>query len=59
MRKKLALVVPSAGWWTKTFSSAQEFLSQPRPLGPSCLVFDFNLPDLSGLEKRRPSETFN
>src|SRR5262249_20761585 len=30
--------------------SAQEFLSHPRALMPSCLVLDVHLPDLNGLE---------
>ena len=40
----------SAGLNVQTFASAQEFLTSPRPDGPSCLVLDVQLPGLSGLE---------
>jgi len=37
----------------ETFASAQEFLSSPRVLAPSCLVLDVSLPDLNGLELQK------
>jgi FixJ family two-component response regulator len=43
----------SAGWEAETFASAQQFLSRPPPLCPSCLVLDVSLPDLSGLELQK------
>jgi FixJ family two-component response regulator len=43
-------VVESAGWQSKTFTSAREFLSHPRAPVPSCLVLDVGLPDINGLE---------
>jgi FixJ family two-component response regulator len=44
------LLIGSAGWKPETFASAQEFLSSPRVLAPSCLVLDVSLPDLNGLD---------
>jgi FixJ family two-component response regulator len=50
VRESLELLIRTAGWCVETFASAQEFLSNPRPTGPSCLVLDVSLPGLSGLE---------
>jgi FixJ family two-component response regulator len=50
VRRSLELLISSAGWEARTFGSAQEFLSSPRGPAPSCLVLDFRLPDLDGLE---------
>src|SRR5438309_8467650 len=50
VRESLELLIRTAGWCPETFASAQEFLSHPRPTGPSCLVLDITLPGLSGLE---------
>ena len=50
VRESLELLILSAGWQPETFESAQEFLSCPRALVPSCLVLDVNLPGLNGLE---------
>ena len=53
VRKSLELLIGSAGWQTETFACAQEFLSCPRVLGPSCLVLDVTLPDINGLELQK------
>jgi len=53
VRKSLELLIESAGWKPETFASAQEFLSSPRVLAPSCLVLDVSLPDLNGLELQK------
>jgi len=53
VRESLELLIQSAGYQPETFSSAQEFLSRPRVLAPSCLVLDVNLPDLNGLELQK------
>ena len=50
VRESLELLIRAAGWQPETFASALEFLSRPRPTGPSCLVLDVTLPGLSGLE---------
>jgi len=53
VRESLELLIRTAGWQPETFPSAQEFLSRPRALVPSCLVLDMRLPGLNGLELQR------
>jgi FixJ family two-component response regulator len=53
VRESLDLMIRWAGWQSKTFASAQEFLSHPRAKVPSCLVLDVNLPDLNGLDLQK------
>ena len=50
VRESLELLIRKHGWRPETFTSAQEFLSRPGLLVPSCLVLDFSLPGLNGLE---------
>jgi len=50
VRESLELLIGTAGWRVGTFSSGQEFLAQPRPTVPCCLVLDVSLPGLNGLE---------
>ncbi|HUB15056.1 MAG TPA: response regulator [Acetobacteraceae bacterium] len=50
VRESLELMIMNAGWQPRTFASAEEFLSHPRILAPSCLILDVNLPDLNGLD---------
>ena len=53
VRESLELLIRCAGWQAETFPSAQEFLSRPRVLAPSCLVLDVGLPDLNGLDLQK------
>src|ERR1700728_4200882 len=53
VRASLELLIRCAGWQPETFSSGQEFLARPRALIPSCLVLDFSLPGLTGLEVQK------
>ena len=53
VRESLELLIGCEGWRPETFSSGQEFLSRPRALVPSCLVLDFSLPGLNGLELQK------
>ena len=53
VRESLDLMIRFAGWQPKTFASAQEFLSEPRALVPSCLILDLNLPGLNGLDLQK------
>ncbi|MGA8437934.1 MAG: response regulator [Candidatus Sulfotelmatobacter sp.] len=53
VRESLELLIRCEGWQAETFSSAHEFLERPRTLGPSCLVLDYSLPDLNGLELQK------
>ena len=58
VRESLQDLIAWAGWIPETFESAKDFLARARPLVPSCLLLDVNLPDLSGLDlqKRVASE---
>jgi FixJ family two-component response regulator len=38
------------GFDVEAFESPQLFLDHPRPDGPSCLILDMRMPDLSGLD---------
>ena len=53
VRESLKSLIDSAGWKPETFASAQEFLSCPRVLTPSCLVLDVTLPGLNGFELQK------
>src|SRR3989475_11052326 len=53
VRESLELLIRCAGWQPETFASAQEFLSRPRVVAPSCLVLDVGLPDLNGLDLQK------
>jgi FixJ family two-component response regulator len=53
VRESLELLIRCEGWEPETFASAEEFLSRPRVLAPSCLVLDVTLPDLSGLDLQK------
>jgi FixJ family two-component response regulator len=53
VRESLELLIRCEGWQPETFASAQEFLSRPRGLVPSCLVLDISLPGLSGLDLQK------
>ena len=53
VRESLELSIRCEGWQAQTFASAKEFLNRPRSLGPSCLVLDYSLPDLNGLELQK------
>ena len=53
VRESLESLIRCEGWQPETFSSGQEFLTRPRVLVPSCLVLDFSLPGLNGLELQK------
>ncbi len=53
VRESLELLIRCQGWQAETFSSGQEFLARPRTWVPSCLVLDFSLPGLNGLELQK------
>jgi FixJ family two-component response regulator len=50
VRESLEALIRRAGWHPITFPSAREFLSHPHVIGPSCLILDVGLPDISGLD---------
>lgn len=53
VRESLELLIRCEGWQAEMFASAKEFLDHPRTLGPCCLVLDYSLPDLNGLELQK------
>jgi len=53
VRESLETLIHDEGWQPETFASAQEFLDRPRTFIPSCLVLDFSLPGLNGLELQK------
>ena len=53
VRESLELLIRCEGWQSETFSSGQEFLARPRARVPCCLVLDFSLPGLNGLELQK------
>ncbi len=50
IRSLLCKLIRSVGLQAEAFASSGEFLSQPPPLGPACLILDVRMPGLSGLE---------
>jgi FixJ family two-component response regulator len=50
VRESLESLIRTAGWQAETYGSAQAFLARGRASGPSCLVLDVSLPDLTGLD---------
>ena len=53
IRESLASLLRSVGLEVKALASVPEFLSCPRPDGPTCLVLDVRLPGRSGLDLQR------
>jgi FixJ family two-component response regulator len=53
VRESLEMLILSAGWRPETFASAEEFLERSPIDGPSCLVLDVSLPNLSGLDLQK------
>jgi len=50
MREALESLIDAAGWRVETFASGQEFLCHVQERGPSCVLLDYTLPDLNGLQ---------
>jgi len=50
VRGSIQGLLKSVGLQSESFASAQEFLSESRTDGPSCLVLDVRLPGVSGLD---------
>jgi FixJ family two-component response regulator len=58
VRQAIQDLVESVGLHAETFASGEEFLSRRHTTGPSCLVLDVRLPQMSGLDfQRRLTET--
>jgi FixJ family two-component response regulator len=50
VRESLEALIETAGWRTKAFATALDFLASCRGTSPRCLVLDVSLPGLSGLD---------
>jgi FixJ family two-component response regulator len=50
VRKALARLFKYEGFRVETFATAQEFLRQPLPDSPACLILDVRMPGLNGLD---------
>lgn len=50
VRESLEALIGTAGWRTKSFATALDFLDNCSDTSPSCLVLDVSLPGLSGLD---------
>src|SRR5258705_9825926 len=53
MRASIQGLLKSASLRSESFGTAEEFLRNGRPEGPSCLVLDVNLPGVNGLDFQR------
>ena len=49
-RQSLEPLIECVGMSPECFGCARDFLDRPRPLVPSCLLLEVNLPDASGLD---------
>jgi FixJ family two-component response regulator len=59
IRDSLVGLLRSVGLEVKALASVPEFLSCPRPDGPTCLVLDVRLPGRSGLDLQRELSAAN
>jgi len=53
VRASIQGLLKSASLRSESFASAEEFLRNSRPEGPSCLVLDVTLPGVNGLDFQR------
>jgi len=53
VRESVEVLLRHEGLDVETFVSAQEFLGRPRAVVPNCLVLDYSLPGLNGLELQK------
>ncbi len=53
LREALASVMKAAGFLSKTFASAEEFLAYEDCDDTACLILDVRLPGMSGIELHR------
>ena len=53
VRASIQRLLKTVGLRGEAFASAQEFMRQNMPEGPSCLILDIRLPGMSGLEVQR------
>jgi FixJ family two-component response regulator len=59
VRKALNRLFKYDGFRVETFATAEEFLSQPLPDSPACLILDVRMPGLNGLDLQTRLATRN
>jgi FixJ family two-component response regulator len=60
VRKALTRLIRAAGYESRAFSSAREFIeSKPETAGIACLVLDVRMPDLNGLDLQQALHAAN
>jgi len=52
-RRSTERLIRTAGLNVQPFTSAREYLKNPRPAGPACLVLDVRMPELTGMDLQR------
>jgi FixJ family two-component response regulator len=58
VRQSVSRLVRAAGFTVRTFSSPKNFLNQPLPQGPTCILLDMCMDGMNGLEvQKRLAET--
>lgn len=50
VRTALAILLECAGWRTKAYACAEDFLKDPADFEPGCVVLDLLMPSMNGLE---------
>lgn len=53
VRRSTERLLRTAGFAVRTFESAQQFLAEPSPAGPACLVLDVRMPGRSGMQLQK------
>jgi FixJ family two-component response regulator len=53
VRRTTERLVRTAGFNVQAFTSGREFLKNPRPEGPACLILDVRMPGLDGMQLQR------
>jgi len=52
-RRSTERLIRADGFNVQPFKAARDFLDNPRPQGPACLVLDVRMPGLSGMDLQR------
>jgi DNA-binding NtrC family response regulator len=53
VRESIGALLRGEGWQVALFGRAREFLQRVNSLSPSCVVLDFDLPDMDGLQVQK------
>src|SRR5437899_12670742 len=53
VRKALSRLLAAGGYNARLFASAREFMQYYKPGSPGCLLVDFSMPEITGLDLQR------